>query len=55
MTVLDGNLAQARIEGRLYNRPRQAVIFAGGLRHPDAADYGRPPEADGAGSRAAVS
>lgn len=31
MTVLDGNLTQARIDGRLYNRPRQAVILAGGL------------------------
>ena len=30
MTALDTALLQARIEGRVYDRPRQAVILAGG-------------------------
>lgn len=30
MTVFDPALVQARIEGRVYDRPRQAVILAGG-------------------------
>lgn len=30
MAALDGTSRQARIEGRIYDRPTQAVILAGG-------------------------